>query len=634
MRKILIFGGTTEGNELAEFCSREKISVSVSTATEYGAEMLSGLENINLISGRLDENQMTDYMQKNNINLVIDATHPYAVEATENIKKSCIRCSIKYLRLMRPECEIYGKAVNSIREVVEYLNTNNKNALITTGIKNLAEYRKVNNFQERLAVRVLKSQEAEKLGFEKIISGNGHFSADDNVNHIRKYNAEILVTKESGIVGGYPEKAEACRECGIDMLTVKRPYEIGYTSDEIKNIISRKIYITGIGMEGNKTLTRQALEYIEKSDIIIGAERIIKPFEYLEKPCFKSYSTDEIYNYIIESDYKKISVLMSGDCGFYSGAEKLLEKLEYFDTEVISGISSPVYFCSKIHKKWQDMKFISLHGREGNIIRNTASNHYCFFLLGGGVSVENFCRRLLDFDMKEVKIYIGENLGYDDEKIHIGKPYDFAKCRFSNLSVIVTENPYYEKFRRSGIPDDEFIREKIPMTKSEIRSLIISKLEISHNSICWDIGCGTGSVSVEMAFQCTDGKVYSIDKNCNAINLTILNSEKFLCDNIVSICGEAPEYLENIETPDKVFIGGSSGKIMEILETVYRKNPFSDVVITAVSLETLSQALNAFESFGIPTETVQILAVRTRKIKNHTMLNAENPVFIIKGAKS
>lgn len=634
MNNILIFGGTTEGRELAEFCNKNKIYATVSTATEYGAEILSDSEYLNIIYGRLDSIQISEYISEKNINLIIDATHPYAVEATENIKKACCKTGAKYIRLMREKSEIYGKAVNSISDAVDYLNKSDKNALIATGIKNLSEYKNVKNYKERLSVRVINADDALNIGFEKVIAGDGHFSVEDNINHIKKYNSEILVTKESGKAGGYPEKAEACRICGIEIITIKRPSETGYSLDEVKSIISKKIYIAGTGMEGIKTLTKEAFEYINSSDVLIGAERMLKPFENLGKICFKSYITNDIYDFIIKSDYRKITVLMSGDCGFYSGAEKLLEKLDDFDTKVISGISSPVYFCNKIKKSWQNVKFISLHGKEDNILRNVVSNQYCFFLLGGNISAGNFCRTLCEWNMQDIKVYIGENLGYEDEKIYFGNPCDFSECEFGRLSVLLTENLHYEKSKRSGIADGEFIREKVPMTKSEIRSVVISKLEINSDSICWDIGCGTGSVSVEMALQCNDGKVYSIDKNPDAVKLTELNSKKFMCDNIKIMYGDIMDFIENLKTPDKVFIGGSSGKISEILEVVYKKNPLADVIITAVSLETLDNSLRAFESFGLSAETVQISVTRTRKVGTHTMLSSENPVFIIKGVKN
>jgi precorrin-6Y C5,15-methyltransferase (decarboxylating) len=153
--------------------------------------------------------------------------------------------------------------------------------------------------------------------------------------------------------------------------------------------------------------------------------------------------------------------------------------------------------------------------------------------------------------------------------------------------------------------------------------------------MCWDIGCGTGSVSVEMALQCFDGRVYAVDKNEEAAELTRQNAYKFGCDNIEIISGTAPETLYGFPAPDKVFIGGSCGKISEILNIVYEKNSKADVVITAVSLETLNEAINSFAYFGIDSpEIVQIAVTRTRKLGNHTMLSAENPIFIMKGVRA
>lgn len=639
MRKILIFGGTTEGRLLAEFCSESEIPATVSVTTEYGANLISGLKNINIITGELDKNQITEYIKSNKINLVIDATHPYALEITENLKKSCQECDIKYYRLLREGIKSAGIIVNNISEAVDYLNKNDKSALITTGSKNLSEYIKVKNFRERLAVRVLLGENifeyCVNLGFDKdkIISGDGIFSLEDNIEHIKKYKSEILVTKESGTAGGYENKVKAAQFCGIEILTIKRPEETGYTLEEIKNILTKKIYIIGTGMDGQKTLTREALECIQKSEVIIGAERMIKTFESLDKIFLKSYNSGEICNFIRKSAYKNYSVLMSGDCGFYSGTEKILKNLKDYDLTVVSGISSPVYFCGKIGKKWENMKFISLHGAENNIIRNIAANEYCFFLLGGETAAKDICRKLCEYGMNNISVYIGDNLGYKSEKVYTGNADNFTELETSKLSVMITENPRYERFVKLGIPDVEFIREKVPMTKAEVRSVIISKLEIENNSICWDIGCGTGSVTVEMAMQCWGGKVYAIDKNPEAVKLTELNAKKFFCDNIETVCGNAPEILENLETPDKIFIGGSCGEIGEILDVIYKKNPYADILVTAVSLETLSKSIEEFEIHGAVTQVMQISVTRTKKIGSHTMFSAENPVFIIKGGE-
>lgn len=396
-----------------------------------------------------------------------------------------------------------------------------------------------------------------------------------------------------------------------------------------------KIYIIGTGMEGDKTLTSEARKAIEKADVLIGAERILKAFEGYGKEYFISWKSEEISDFLKEKQTETAAVLMSGDCGFYSGAQKLINALKDYETEIICGISSPVYFGSKIKKTWQNMRFISLHGNNENIIRNICRNEYCFFLLGGDVTADEICKRLCEYGRDNINVYIGENLGYENERIQSGKASDFISMEFEKLSVMVTENFDYEQAVKLGICDDDFVRGNVPMTKSEIRSTVISKLDIGRNDICWDIGCGTGSVSVEMALQCYDGAVYAVDKNDEAVKLTAENAFRFGCDNIRIISGEATQVISEFPAPDRVFIGGSCGKIKEIMNAVYDKNICAEIVITAVSLETLNEAVEAFSNFKVYNpEIVQIAVTRTRKLGNHTMLSAENPIFIIKGVRN
>jgi len=171
------------------------------------------------------------------------------------------------------------------------------------------------------------------------------------------------------------------------------------------------------------------------------------------------------------------------------------------------------------------------------------------------------------------------------------------------------------------------------MTKSAVRGNIISGLNICHDSVCWDIGCGTGSVSVEMAFRCPDGIVFAFDKKHNAAELTVRNARKFGCDHIIVNEGICPEILKNAPAPDNVFIGGSSGNMAEIFEYVYQKNELADITVSAVSLETLEQAVKAFERLGRASSVIQIAVTETRKVGGHTMLTAQNPIFIIKGGQ-
>ncbi len=395
--------------------------------------------------------------------------------------------------------------------------------------------------------------------------------------------------------------------------------------------MNKQVSIIGIGMNGKNSVTAPALEAIRSADAIIGAKRMTDPFSDMDKPIMISYDPEETAEFIKKNTYEKYVVLMSGDCGFFSGAEKLLPYLVDFRTEVICGISSPVYFSSKIKIPWSDWRFISLHGTDANIVRNVCAYEKTFVLLGGKVTASEICRRLCEYDLGETEIYIGENLSYDDEKIISGCANELCDIQTANLAVMLAVNKKYEKLKGIGIPDCEFIRSKVPMTKSEVRSVCISKLGIANDSICWDIGSGSGSVSVEMAVQCTDGKVYSVDRSEEAVSLVRQNLRKFGCDNIIPIHGCAENIMHELPAPDCVFIGGSGGHLTEIIEKVYEKNPYAVIVITAVSLETLNRSAAVFENIGISAEITQIAVTHTKKVGTHTMLTAENPIFIIKG---
>lgn len=391
-----------------------------------------------------------------------------------------------------------------------------------------------------------------------------------------------------------------------------------------------KIYIVGIGMCSEKNMTAEAVEAVEKADVLIGAKRMLEPFRHMEKQFFEEYKSAEIVRYIETCGCKNVAVLMSGDCGFFSGAKKLSELLTNVETEFISGISSPVYFLSKLKKDWSDCHFVSLHGKSGNVVRSVCSHEKTFFLLGGDVAAADICKKLYEYGKGDILVYIGENLGYENEKITIGKAHELIGYCADGLSVMLAENPDFERFIPCGIDDESFVRGKVPMTKKEIRANVVAGLKIGKNDVCWDIGCGTGSVSVEMAVQCEKGTVYAIDKNPEAIGLTSENSRKFGCDNIIVVEGDAAEKVEELPVPDCVFVGGSGGEMERIIGALLTKNSNIRLTVTAVSLETLSECIRIFDKYGLVPDITQLAVTRTRKIGGHTMMSAENPIFIIK----
>ncbi|WP_044973140.1 precorrin-6Y C5,15-methyltransferase (decarboxylating) subunit CbiT [Ruminococcus sp. HUN007] len=397
----------------------------------------------------------------------------------------------------------------------------------------------------------------------------------------------------------------------------------------------KKVYVIGTGTNGTGSLTADAAKAIEEAELIIGATRMLKPYTDSGKQLVNEYDPERTADAIRNSSAQTAAVLFSGDISFFSGAKKLLPLIEDTETVVLPGISSFAAFCVKCGMSYEKMKFISLHGSNANIALEVHMNRYCFLLLDNKNTVSSVCTRLLKYGdgFPELRVYAGSELGYETEKIVSGRIPDLIGFKSEPLTVMITENPDYLKYIPSAISDDSFIRTKIPMTKAEVRGCVTASLNIPHDGICWDIGCGTGSVSVEMAYRCPDGTVYSFDKNEEAVMLTCDNTRRFFCDNVKVYSGNCPDCLEEMPAPDAVFIGGSTGKLSEIVSLVYSKNDKAYITATAVSVETLAEATDAFRKAGRECSITQIAVTRMKKVGSYTMPDAMNPVWIISGGK-
>lgn len=391
----------------------------------------------------------------------------------------------------------------------------------------------------------------------------------------------------------------------------------------------KEINIIGMGMS-EKTLTAEALELIIEADILIGAKRLINEFSHMNKPSFNAYLSNDILEIIEKTDAEKIAILVSGDVGFYSAAEKLVDVLNDYGPNLVSGISSVSYFFAKCSLPWKDANLISCHGIDTNIVSSVRRNRYTFALTGK--NIPELQKELVKYGFSDLKVWIGENLGSDDESIQESKISDLDGMEFSSLTVLIIENPDFDSRIRTGIPDEEFIRGKVPMTKSEVRAVCLSKLSLSPTDIAYDIGCGTGSVTIEMAFSAYEGKVYAFDKNEDAIALLEQNCQKFHLDNVDGICGLAPECLKDLPVPDVAFIGGSSGNMDEIVSYLHGINDKMRFVITAVTLENAMAGLDSLKNVGISGDIVQVAVSKGKQIGDLHMLMAQNPIFIISGS--
>lgn len=392
------------------------------------------------------------------------------------------------------------------------------------------------------------------------------------------------------------------------------------------------VSVIGVGT-GINMMTIKALEHIKNAQVIIGASRIIDSYkdyiETSEENIYREYDAKKIKEIIENKSNKNVAVLVSGDTGFYSLTDSLCGVIN--DLEIIPGISSVNSFFAKIKMPWQDVALISAHGRNCNVADYVRRNNKTFILTGNNIG--EIAGGLIQAGFANLDVYVGSNLDLADELIEHVKVSDLINRIYDKLTVLLITNDNADASVRSGIPDDEFIRGEVPMTKSEIRSNIISKLNIKPEDVCFDIGAGTGSVTVEMALSAWKGKVISIEKKHEGIELIKNNIKKFHIGNVQTICGEATEIINtnDLPVPNVAFIGGSDGHLKELLSLLYDMNPNVCIVISAIALETLQTAMNAFKELGIETEVTQISVSKNKGIAGLNLMMANNPVYIIKG---
>ena len=189
-------------------------------------------------------------------------------------------------------------------------------------------------------------------------------------------------------------------------------------------------------------------------------------------------------------------------------------------------------------------------------------------------------------------------------------------------------------FRTPGLPDEMFIRGKVPMTKEEIRAVTVSKARLKHGQTVWDIGAGTGSLSIEAAIQVADGKVYAIERLAEGIDLIKQNRDNFSLTNLEIIHGQAPEALYGLPDPDRVFIGGSGGQLKDILTYLSdRLKRGGRIIITAITLETPGRAVETLKKLNFKLDISQIFVARALSISNMHLMQGLNPVYIITAEK-
>jgi len=401
------------------------------------------------------------------------------------------------------------------------------------------------------------------------------------------------------------------------------------------------LQVIGIGPGRPEWLPPAIIELVKNCEILIGGSRALKLFpdftghQYVLSGNLSS-SVEVIRNALQEK--KVVGVLVSGDPGFFSFLPRLKKEFPEENIDVHPGISSLQFAFARAELPWQEAIFASVHGRELSVLPQVITRPTA--VLTGG---ENTPQKIAQFYLERghnPKISVGNALAYPEEFWATMDAEQLAQEKTFLKNAIVILHPHSHRYStmkgsgsRLGIPDEEFLRGKVPMTKAEIRVQVLAKAQISKFDNVVDIGAGTGSISIEAAGLASEGVVYAIEHNPEAQELILTNQHKFNVSNLRLIPGVAPDVFGELPPVDVCIIGGSNGRLAEILKTV----PLIEggrIVITAVTIETVAQGLKLLTDNNYQDiDTVSIQAVRWKAVQTLHMAQALNPIFIISARK-
>lgn len=394
------------------------------------------------------------------------------------------------------------------------------------------------------------------------------------------------------------------------------------------------VTLIGMGSGQPENLTLQGLAALRQADLILGARRLLA---VLPAGCTESraaaYRPDEVAELLQTSGAENAVLVYSGDTGFYSGASSMMEKLEALGVRarVLPGLSSIQLLAAALGRPWQGWNLVSAHGRTCDPVAECMQGRPTFFLTGGSEDPATLCAQLAAEGFGDVQGVVGQCLGAPEEKLFRGSVKELAAGRFNSLSVLLVEAAEVLPRRAPGLPDEAFERGDVPMTKQEVRAAVLAKLAVRPEDILWDVGAGTGSVSVELALAAPRGRVYAVECRPEGCALIKANREKFRTRNLVLVEGLAPAALSDLPAPDAVFIGGSKGSLAAIVDAALDKNPDARICVSAIALESLSAAVAALTAKGRTVQVSQIAVSRAKAVGGLHLMMAQNPIYLITG---
>jgi len=408
------------------------------------------------------------------------------------------------------------------------------------------------------------------------------------------------------------------------------------------------VTVIGLGDDGCLGLSSRAANVIARAQVLAGGERHLAFFPQFEgkRVIFKSDLVRAISEIVDLSHEHTVCVLASGDPLFYGIGNMIAKKIGKEYLEFIPSPTSIQLAFSRVKEKWDDATIISLHGRPmKGLVSKLQRVQKAALLTDNKNSPQVIANYLCQYQDSDWTAHVCENLGSRDEKVKkYGNLRELAEQReISDLNILILErcNPSNILWRQEPtIPyrEEEAFAKRMPknglITKREVRVLSLAAMQLRSNSVIWDIGAGSGSVAIEAAKVAWEGEVFAIEVDPEGVEICRENILSHRTDHVEVIAGRAPEALLDLKDPDAVFVGGSKGSMGEIIDCVLKRlKPDGRIVVNAVTLDNVSEAYQAFRSYGIIPEVILLNISRGQKLANYLRYDALNPIHIFAATK-
>ena len=403
------------------------------------------------------------------------------------------------------------------------------------------------------------------------------------------------------------------------------------------------INVVGMGLSP-EDLSPRAMKIIMNADILAGGKRHLAFFpDHAAQRVVLDRNVETTLTGLIKSCRgKRVVVLASGDPNFFGVAPLVCKVFGKKNVSVLPNITAFQAACARVRENWEDAVFISLHGRPlAQLDSIPADDRTVVLYCDGNNTPARVAQYLVRYDkgFKKCQTWVFENLGQQDERISDGILEKFKNYSAAALTMMIIKTKKgiagHHDEKRIGIPDAEFCHDSGMITKRDARMLTLSRLGCGNNQVVWDIGAGSGSISIEAARLYPGIEVYAVERNRERFLQLEKNIKKFRAAGVHAVLGSAPAALKTLPGPQSVFVGGSGGNLSGILQEVKKRiSKNGNLVVNCITITTLAQVLQLFKKWQWNYTVVSVQIAHLKSREQPEIFRAENPLFIVHGTKS